>query len=242
MNQGRYEEAQAQYEKWLAVAREIRDRRGEADATGDMGTALLMQGRYEEARAHVEKALTLAREIGGRGEEGWALGLLASLAEFEGEAETALRLHGEALALRRELGQKNCVAETLVALGGIELKRGDPESAVAHLDEALTLAREVKEPNVILVATVYRARLPGGNIEAAQAALEEHEERAEHGTKMDACFRLWELTKYEAHLAEAKRLLDFAVEHSPEDCRTSMIENVPLHRDIMEAWEAHGGD
>jgi hypothetical protein len=30
--------------------------------------------------------------------------------------------------------------------------------------------------------------------------------------------------------------------HAPEDCRDSMIENVPLHRDIMKAWEEHGGD
>ena len=41
-----------------------------------------------------------------------------------------------------------------------------------------------------------------------------------------------------SQLEEAKRLLDFAVEHAPEDCRNSMIENVPLHRDIVRAWEA----
>jgi hypothetical protein len=57
---------------------------------------------------------------------------------------------------------------------------------------------------------------------------------------MTARFRLWELTKDKTHLTEAKRLLDFAVEHAPEDCRNSMIENVPLHRDIMRAWQEQG--
>jgi hypothetical protein len=57
---------------------------------------------------------------------------------------------------------------------------------------------------------------------------------------MECRFRLWGLTKERTHLIEAKRLLDFAVEHAPEDCRTSMIENVPLHRDIVKAWEEHG--
>jgi hypothetical protein len=59
---------------------------------------------------------------------------------------------------------------------------------------------------------------------------------------MEARFRLWGLTRDKTHLAETKSLLDFAVRHSPEEYHTSMIENVPLHRDIMRAWEEHGGD
>ena len=43
-----------------------------------------------------------------------------------------------------------------------------------------------------------------------------------------------------AHLEEGHRLLRFMRDHAPEDCRDSMIENVPLHRDIMKAWEEHG--
>ena len=56
---------------------------------------------------------------------------------------------------------------------------------------------------------------------------------------MNARFRLWELTKIKAHLVEAKRLLDFAVEHSPEEYRESMLTNVALHRGIVRAWEEH---
>jgi hypothetical protein len=80
----------------------------------------------------------------------------------------------------------------------------------------------------------------GGDIEAALATLHQHEERVPHYSRMEVRFHLWELTKDKTHLAEAKRLLDFAVEHAPEDCRVSMIENVPLHRDIMKACEEHG--
>jgi tetratricopeptide (TPR) repeat protein len=239
-SQGRYEEARASFEKHLALSRGIGDRAGEARATGNLGTVFFSQGRYEEARAHHEKHLALSREIGDRRQEGYALGSLASLADAEGDAETALRLLGAALALRRELGEKGNVAESLVALGGIELEQGDLERAVAYLDEALTLAREVNEPGTILLATVHRARLSDGDPEAALAAFREHEGRVGHDTKLEARFRLWELTKDETHLAEVKRLLDFAVDGSPEDYRTSMIENVPLHRDIMRAWEEHG--
>ncbi|MHC4549795.1 MAG: tetratricopeptide repeat protein [Planctomycetota bacterium] len=237
---GRHEEARAHFEESLALMREIGDRGGEGIATGFLGTVFLNLGRYEEARAHLEKYLALAREIGDRRREGFALHDIASLAEREGDLDEALRLYGECLALRRELGTKDTVAATLGALGGIELERGDHEGAVAHLDEALALAREVGQPGTSLMTTVYRARLPGGDKVAALTALEEHEERADHDVKMEARFRLWELTNDQAHLEEARRLLCFMRDHAPEDCRDSMIENVPIHRDIMRAWEEHG--
>ena len=56
---------------------------------------------------------------------------------------------------------------------------------------------------------------------------------------MEARFHLWRLTHDGAHLAEAKRLLDFAVAHAPEACRTTMIEGVPLNHEIVEAWERY---
>jgi hypothetical protein len=52
---------------------------------------------------------------------------------------------------------------------------------------------------------------------------------------MLARFLLWRATRERAHLAEAKRRLDHLVAHAPEDCRASMLEDVRLHREIMEA-------
>jgi len=239
-SQGFYEPARAQFEKSIALSREIGDRQGEARATGNLGNVFWSQGLCELARAQIERCLALSREIGTRSQEGYALFSLASLTEAEGDAEAALRLHRETLALRRELGEKGAVAATLVALGHVETEQGDHESAVEHLEEALTLAREVNDPGLILLATVHRSRLPGGDLDAALAALEEHEQRVHHGTKMEARFLLWE-TKDRAHLAEAKRLLDVLVGHTAEEYRTSMLENVPLHRDIMRAWEEQQG-
>ena len=164
-------------------------------------------------------------------ESGGQVGDAGPLAEAEEDAATAVRLHGEALALLRDLGDKSGVASSLVALG-----RLDAENAAAHLDEALALARETNEPGTILAATIERARLPGGDIEAAVAALAEHEERVGHAGKMEARFRLWELTQDKQHLEEANRLLEHLRDHAPEEDRDSMVENVPLYRDIMKAW------
>ena len=142
------------------------------------------------------------------------------------------------MALRRELSETGPVAESLTGLGRLEGARGETERAATHLDEALALARATASPEATLCATVERARLPGGDIDAAVAALEEDEESVRHDAKMNARFRLWELTHDRTHLEEAHRLLTSMRDHAPEEDRVTMIENVPLHRDIMKAWDA----
>ena len=57
---------------------------------------------------------------------------------------------------------------------------------------------------------------------------------------MQTRFLLWQATFDLVHLAEAKRLLDFFVEHAPPDCRESMLANVRLHREIAAAAREHG--
>ena len=44
-----------------------------------------------------------------------------------------------------------------------------------------------------------------------------------------------------SHLDEAHRLLQHLRDHAPEEYRDTMVENVPLHRDIAAAWAAQGG-
>ena len=43
-----------------------------------------------------------------------------------------------------------------------------------------------------------------------------------------------------AHLERAHDHLTFLRDHAPAEYRDTMVENVPLHRDIAAAWEAHG--
>jgi serine/threonine protein kinase/tetratricopeptide (TPR) repeat protein len=241
VQQGRSEAARTHFEKWLALTREIGFRASEGVALVNLGPLQAAFGQTELARETLNTSLRVLREIGSRRPEGYALEALARVAEQRGEIEEARRFYEEALALRREISYAKGVTSTLIELGRLRGSEGDESDATAHLDEAISLAEGLKVPGLILSATVERARLPGGDVEATLAALEEHEERVEHGTKMNVRFRLWELTKDKTHLEEAKRLLDFAVDHSPEDCRDSMIENVPLHRNIMRAWDEHGG-
>jgi len=239
-HQARYAEARAYFVEGLTLAREIGNRKSEAIVTGNLGDICTSLGRYDEARAYCEKALALAREIGDRWVEGYELESLAAIAECEGDPDEAARLLEESLVVRRDLGEMGTVAESLVGLARNEAGRGETGIAQARLEEALTHVRGTGAHSTILSATVERARLPGGDVAAALTALAEHEEHSKHFVRMQARYRLWELTKDGSHLEDAHRLLVHMREHAPADCRDSMIENVPLHRDIMKAWEEHG--
>ena len=58
---------------------------------------------------------------------------------------------------------------------------------------------------------------------------------------MDARFLLWLTTREREHLEESHRLLVHLRDHAPEEYRVSMIEKVPLNRDVMAAWQEHHG-
>ena len=74
-------------------------------------------------------------------------------------------------------------------------------------------------------------------IEVVALVLDHHRGKAE---KLEGHFVLWKANGNPEHLTEAHRLLTELVEHAPEEYRESMIENIPLNREIMQAWEEHG--
>jgi tetratricopeptide (TPR) repeat protein len=169
---------------------------------------------------------------------------LGKIAANEANWEEAARLQGDALEMRRRNRLTTGVAECMLCLGRVHLASEAPtsvRSAEAALKEALQIALDARHSGLVLGATVGLARLPDGNIDAALSAVSEHGRRARVTTVVEARFRLWDLTRDVAHLEEAHHLLCYMRDHAPEEYRESMITNVPLHRDIMAAWEEHGG-
>ena len=59
-------------------------------------------------------------------------------------------------------------------------------------------------------------------------------------SRTDIRFLAWKATCDAAHLEEANRLLCDLRDHAPEEYRETMIENVPLHRDILAAGKEAG--
>ena len=234
-SRGRLGEARAHFERSVALAREVGYAEVEANAMGNMGLTFMTLGRLGEAREHLERSLALCREIENRWNEGCALQSLADLCAGQRDTAAAERHYGEALALRREHGDRVGEGVTLRARGALYADTGRDVEARAAFGAALAIARELSVPILEMLATAGLARLPGGDVAAALAAFGAHEDHADVCEAMEARFVLWQATLEPARLAEAKRLLDFLVEHAPPEYRDSMLANVRLHREIAAA-------
>jgi tetratricopeptide (TPR) repeat protein len=234
---GRLAEAQALHQRRLELAGDMGDKEGRGFSLAGLGSIRRRVGDFPAARRLLAESLDVLRGCGARAPAGDVLTLLSGLASEEGDAVGAMRLADEALSLRREIGHADGVAQSLLQIGEQRRLAGDAEGAITALDEALRLAREQSFDAMTAMGLALRARLPGGDPEAAAAAL--GGVRAIDDS-MCARFALWQATGDSALLVEAKRDLDFLVEHAPRECRESMLANVRLHREIVAACKTAG--
>ena len=97
---------------------------------------------------------------------------------------------------------------------------------VLFLEEALSLAREKGMLRTETGVLCRRALLPDGDTKTALEVFTAKQDQLGPPEQMSARFLLFRATKDEAHLAEAKRLLDFLVQHAPEEHRETMLSLV----------------
>ena len=101
------------------------------------------------------------------------------------------------------------------------------------------MGRKLDDPHVVVLAASGLAVLPDGDAAEALLVFDELRDRLVSSHTLLVRFDLWRATADTAQLVEAKRLLDELVGRAPEEYRGSMLKNVRLHRQIMEAWEAN---
>jgi tetratricopeptide (TPR) repeat protein len=172
--------------------------------------------------------------------EGSALLQLATF-EFQcGDVEAAAEHCEAAGAMLRSAGLTAGLGKSLLLRGELAARQGAAAAACEYLTEALSVSCEHDLPSVRVLAAARLALLSAGKVSDAEDTLSELLPRLDVSSEMTAHHLLWMADLDPARLVKAKRLLDYLVEHAPEDCRASMIDNVPLHRDIMRAWEKSG--
>jgi serine/threonine protein kinase/tetratricopeptide (TPR) repeat protein len=242
---GRLGQAREQYERYLQASREIGDPWHEGFGLQALADVAAEEGDADAAERGYADALALRRKIGHRDGEAETLVVRGAYLARQGRAAEGRADLGAALAIARELSLPGCellATAQLATLPGGPAR--DPWTGAVR-------ARPVDEhagPQDGLVpwSRALRDRpaddpaRPADMVAAALAALAAHEGHAEMQEAMQARFLLWQATRDPAHLVEAKRLLDFLVEHAPPDCRESMLANVRLHRDIAAAAREEG--
>ena len=238
VSQGHYDEGYRLYRRALALTKEVGAPRWEADAKLYLGALYGQLGSVERGLECVQHALASGRDTGEPAKEAAALSAQGKLAELKGELDEAERCYEQARALREKLGEPGNIVESLGDLGRCLRLQGRVDGARPHLEDTVTRARALGAVGPGLLALAELACLPDGDPAEALKALAADEARV-GATDMTRCrFLLWQATGDRSHLEEAHRLLTFMLDHAPEEFRESMIENVPLHRDIMQAWES----
>ena len=239
---GRLSEAREHYGRALAIDREIGDRDGEAVALMNVGPLWHALGDLSRARETLLAAVAICREIGATYPEGYGLLDLGHLADEEGDSAEALRLMEESLALRRTIGHADGVLASLLAMADVHLQSGasggERDAARKAATEALELSREQGRTAQTARALALLARLPGGDVQAAVAALTD---LAAADGSAEVYWLLWQATGDREHLAASKRKLDESLTHVAAEYHEAMLTNVRLNREIVAAYPAGTG-
>jgi serine/threonine-protein kinase len=197
-------------------------------------------GRHDESRRLNEEALALSREAGFRHQEGLCLQARAHDALRTQDWTAAERIYEQALALFQAINAPMVNAWLLNQLGYVRLEQGRRDEARRNLEAAHVAAREADAHQYVILSLTQLARFEPDRAAEARRAIEASAPQLGLLDLLHGWHSLWRSTGEQSDLEQAWRLLEHARRHAPEECRESMIENVPAHAEIVRAWERGG--
>ncbi|MFD9964580.1 ATP-binding protein [Amycolatopsis sp. NPDC058986] len=178
---GRLDEAEADFDQQLTLARELDDVVRQRVALVGLAQVRLLHQRYLDARSLYHRALPLARAAGGGRPEAVIECNLSRISVFLGQYEQAL-VHAEReLELRRRTADRVGEAYALHDVAVAHQKLDDHETAIGFANQAIAMYRDLAGTGTFLALT----------LETAAASLE----------------RIGALTRAARYLAEACALL-----------------------------------
>jgi non-specific serine/threonine protein kinase len=151
--QGEYTRATALCDECLALARELGDTEGIANALLGLGDLARDRGDAGRVRAYCEECLVLFRDLYQQWAIGFTLNNLALAAYLDGDLALAASHAQQSDSCFRGLQGGTSLAEVLITVGRISGAQGDGSAARASLTEALRLAW-AKGPRLLVAAAL----------------------------------------------------------------------------------------
>ncbi|MDX1935429.1 MAG: CHAT domain-containing protein [Capsulimonadales bacterium] len=139
-----FAEAEQEFRKALALARQKDDKRGVADSLRRLGSVSEDLQRRSDALTLQEQALVLYRELNDRRSQAGTLSNIAGLYRRMQQGEKAIDRFRQALTIFREIDDRFWVANTLHGMGITYNMMSRPKEAIAVYEEALSLFRKEK--------------------------------------------------------------------------------------------------
>jgi predicted ATPase len=136
----------------LAVWRELRDKRGIAEALNNLGDVMHQCGDRAGAKPLVEESLALFQELGDRRGIAHALINLGAVFGDEGDTTRARALYEESVPLFEAIEDWRGLAHALDKLGALLCRQGDFARAEALYDRSLRLAEELGDKHAFATA------------------------------------------------------------------------------------------
>ncbi|HLU88210.1 MAG TPA: tetratricopeptide repeat protein [Cyclobacteriaceae bacterium] len=129
----------------LDEARQIRYRKGEAEALRILGWSYNNQGNQDQAKAYLNQAIQIFEQIAFEPGLGAALNNLGVVNEYSGNYEEGLEAHLRALTIFRKLNNQEAVGSVLNYIGIVYQSLGDYEKAVEYCLQGLRIRQEIQD-------------------------------------------------------------------------------------------------
>jgi tetratricopeptide (TPR) repeat protein len=142
---GLVEEARAQSEAAIAIAREVGDLAIEVFPHGNLGWALAALGRHEEACVEYGRQFDLARSLGLRGAEGYAASLMINACRVLGRFEESREWAERALVTARETDDAALEIGVQCQLATNAGAAGETAESLERFEQALAKAQRAGE-------------------------------------------------------------------------------------------------
>jgi len=164
-------QAQASYERCLALFRAQANTWGAASALYALGDAAWFRGVYGEARRMYEASLALRREMGDHRGVAECLVALSNTLPRQGELAEGVRLGQQGITIMRELDDPGGIVAALSEVGTASAFSGDFARAALMYKEALDLRAELGDRSTLSNATMAlgHVEMHLGRYERAQA-------------------------------------------------------------------------
>ena len=250
---GQYQRTLDQFNESLAAAQRGGWRQGEVQILATLGNTYLRLGGYAEAQRCHEQALAACRAMNDREGEAASLDVLGLVAADLGDLGAALPHYDQALAIQRAIGYRRGEGYTLTHRGYALMRLGQPAQAAQDFQEALTIRRELSPGSGAaiddLAGLALAALAQGEPAEAGRLAGECLAWIEAHGLGgMEspaqvylACFQALQgsdppravqaLDQGYQHLMQLAGAID-----DPQLSR-AVLEDVPIHRELIAAWQ-----
>ncbi|MEJ6479948.1 tetratricopeptide repeat protein [Nostoc punctiforme UO1] len=145
LEQKQFQAALEAFEKALAIAKELDDKRGEGIMLHNIGLVYQDWEQNVKALEYYQQALMIVKELEDKPGIGSTLNNIGGIYQSLGQNAKALEYYQQALAIARELDYKPGVSSTLKSIGLVYQSLGEYPKALEYYQQALVIVTELDD-------------------------------------------------------------------------------------------------